>query len=293
VKVVEGSEIYNFPIHHSVHFSCKISSFYHSNSASPKEIRQAATPPALQRVGAPARAVRCLGVWAARAFPRSCRPEAGGHSEALRSPPTPRGARPLAGRPHSTVPCGPSRCSPVRVRRLMPLTVPRVRAGVLHPAGTSSPLLVKNRTASRLCPACVPTVHRPPSRPPAPLKETAASSGSGRLHTKSISPPPSLAPTVARRRTRLPHRAATSPAQRSRRPPPLAAGAPLAGPLPAPTKHRNQPPGTRGSFPARARPVPAACSPEFGRIAAGRCPGTQLRAPKFLQGLNCEPRVDL
>jgi hypothetical protein len=25
VKVVEGSEIYNFPIHHSVHFSCKIS----------------------------------------------------------------------------------------------------------------------------------------------------------------------------------------------------------------------------------------------------------------------------
>jgi hypothetical protein len=25
VKVVEGGEIYNFPIHHLVHFSCKIS----------------------------------------------------------------------------------------------------------------------------------------------------------------------------------------------------------------------------------------------------------------------------
>jgi hypothetical protein len=25
VKVVEGSEIYNFPIHHLIHFSCKIS----------------------------------------------------------------------------------------------------------------------------------------------------------------------------------------------------------------------------------------------------------------------------
>jgi hypothetical protein len=101
VKVVEGSDIYNFPIHHLVHFSCKISSFYHSNSASPKEIKQAATPPA------PACAVRRLGIWAARAFPRPCRPEAGGHSEALRSPPTPRGARPLAGQPHSAVPCGP------------------------------------------------------------------------------------------------------------------------------------------------------------------------------------------
>jgi hypothetical protein len=96
VKVVEGSEIYNFPIHHLVHFSCKNSSYGQSNSARPKFFWQAATPPALQRAGAPA-----------RAFPRPCSPEAGGHSEALRSAPTPRGARPLAGRPCSAVPCGP------------------------------------------------------------------------------------------------------------------------------------------------------------------------------------------
>jgi hypothetical protein len=141
VKVVEGSEIYNFPIHHSVHFSCKNSSYGQSNSASPKFSG---------RPRRRARAVRRLGVWAARAFPRSCLPEAGGggvgHFEALRAAPTPRRARSLAGRPHSAMPCGPSRCSPVRARRPMPLAVPRVKSGVLHPAGTSSPLLVKNRT---------------------------------------------------------------------------------------------------------------------------------------------------
>jgi hypothetical protein len=34
VKVVEGSEIYNFPIHHLEHFSCNFWSFSSSNSAS-------------------------------------------------------------------------------------------------------------------------------------------------------------------------------------------------------------------------------------------------------------------
>jgi hypothetical protein len=35
VKVVESSEIYNFPIHHLVHFSSKNLSFYRSDRASP------------------------------------------------------------------------------------------------------------------------------------------------------------------------------------------------------------------------------------------------------------------
>jgi hypothetical protein len=56
VKVVEGSEIYNFPIHTLVHFSCKKLSFYHSNRASPKQFQADATSPALQRARAPARA---------------------------------------------------------------------------------------------------------------------------------------------------------------------------------------------------------------------------------------------
>jgi hypothetical protein len=37
VKVVEGSEIYNFRIHHSVHFSCKNSSYMVSQTV-PSEI---------------------------------------------------------------------------------------------------------------------------------------------------------------------------------------------------------------------------------------------------------------
>jgi hypothetical protein len=53
---------------------------------------------------------------------------------------------------------------------------------------------------------------------------------------------------------------------------------PLAGLLPAPSEPRNCPPRTQGSIPARARPVPAGGSPEFGRTAAGRCSGTALRS---------------
>jgi hypothetical protein len=49
VKVVEGSDIYNFPIHTLVHFSCKKLSFYRSNRASPKQFQADATLSALQR----------------------------------------------------------------------------------------------------------------------------------------------------------------------------------------------------------------------------------------------------
>jgi hypothetical protein len=83
VKLVEGSEVYNFPINHLVHFSCKISSFYHSNSDSPKEIRQAATSSALQRARAPSRAVRRLGVWASSRRPEAASSRGWEHSDAL------------------------------------------------------------------------------------------------------------------------------------------------------------------------------------------------------------------
>jgi hypothetical protein len=39
VKVVEGSEIYNFPIHHLVHFDSKFWTFTCSNSGTVKRIR--------------------------------------------------------------------------------------------------------------------------------------------------------------------------------------------------------------------------------------------------------------
>jgi hypothetical protein len=125
------------------------------------------------------------------------------------------------------------------------------------------------------------------------LKAAAGSSGSGRLRTKSISPPPSPAPTLARRRTRLPHRAATLPAQWSRRPSPLAANAPPPRrpspyPNPAPESiprdprvvHRPRPagPGRRfaGIWPDRRRPAPRdpIASPQ---VSAGSKPRTKGR----------------
>jgi hypothetical protein len=63
VKVVEGSEIYNFPIHHLVHFSCKILSFYHSNRASPTFLGRLRRHPCAG--AAPARAPCRLGIRAA------------------------------------------------------------------------------------------------------------------------------------------------------------------------------------------------------------------------------------
>jgi hypothetical protein len=54
VKVVDGSEIYNFPIHLLVHFSCKNSSYFWSNVASPT---RSGRPRRYPRSSAPARAV--------------------------------------------------------------------------------------------------------------------------------------------------------------------------------------------------------------------------------------------
>jgi hypothetical protein len=59
----------------------------------------------------------------------------------------------------------------------------------------------------------------------------------------------------------------------------------LASDASAQTEHMNRAPGTRGPFPARARPVPTAGSQEFGRTAAGRCPGATLQGPKSFRGL--------
>jgi hypothetical protein len=117
-------------------------------------------------------------------------------------------------------------------------------------------------------------VHRPTSRPPAPLKAAAASSGSGRLHTKPSSPPPPLAPTLAHQPSLVPCIKPPSPVQQSRRPPPMAASAPpIAGPLPAPTKHRNRAPRTRRTF---SRPRPAG----HGRRLAGFWPDLRRPAPR-------------
>jgi hypothetical protein len=75
VKVVEGSEIYNFPIHHFVHFYSKFWSFACSNSGSAKRVQVRVRPrrpprrPHQRRAPRPPRRP-------SRAFPRHPRPEA-------------------------------------------------------------------------------------------------------------------------------------------------------------------------------------------------------------------------
>jgi hypothetical protein len=153
--------------------------------------------------------------------------------------------------------------------------VPRVKAAVLHPAARPHLLLVKNPSAPRP-EFCLRACQAGPSRPPAPWMAAAASSRSGRLHTEPSPSPPSLASTKTHRRARHSHRAATPPVSQSRRPPSLAAGAPLAGLLPAPSKPRNRSPRTQGPSPARPRPA-------VGRNLAGPpLAGTQGLHCKFL-----------
>jgi hypothetical protein len=142
----------------------------------------------------------------------------GEHSEALKSSPTPHGARSFAGRPHSAIPGGPSRCSPVRARRPMLLAVQRVTVGCsfavqAHPHPSS----LKAGPRHTLRPAGAPAARK--CRPPAPGRAAAASPVfPGRLSQLSCPPPP-LAPTIARRLAPSSHRAAASPEQGSQRPP--------------------------------------------------------------------------
>jgi hypothetical protein len=80
VKVVEGSEIYNFPIHRSVHFSSNFGSKSGSNSPAPQHVtleRDVATRQSTRR--APARAAarqgRPLGVRAHGPRPEAALPQ--------------------------------------------------------------------------------------------------------------------------------------------------------------------------------------------------------------------------
>jgi hypothetical protein len=135
-------------------------------------------------------------------------------------------------------------------------------SGVLHPAGTLSPSSLKTRPCRALCPACVPARPRP-CRPPAPLRAAVASSGSGRLHAKPSSPPafptptlthqPPLDPCIEPPTTGTAVAAATTAGHRH----------PTSPALPLPNRAQESTPRTRGSIPARTRPVPAAGSPEF------------------------------
>jgi hypothetical protein len=91
VKVVEGSEIYNFPIHHLVHFSSNFGSKSGSNSPAPQHVtleRDVATRQSARR--APAHAVTRqgspLGVRAHGPRPEAAPSLDHAHTEAIRIP---------------------------------------------------------------------------------------------------------------------------------------------------------------------------------------------------------------
>jgi hypothetical protein len=162
-----------------------------------------------------------------------------------------------------------------------PRAVPRVKAGVLHPAARPHLLLVKAPTATRPW-RCLQAFQAATETPAAPLQAAAASSVSA--PPKSSAFPPPLAPIIAQRRARRPRGAPPCRHISPRRPPRLAAGTPPRQPLPGPSQHGNRPPGTQGPSPARARPAPAGGWPEFGRTAASRRPGTTLQVNESFQG---------
>jgi hypothetical protein len=96
---------------------------------------------------------------------------------ALKSAPTPRGARSLAGRPHSSIPGGLLRCSPARARRPMPLAEPRVKVGCSFAVqARPHPSSLKPDRATHSAPP-VP-LYRSPCRPSAPLGAATVNLGS-------------------------------------------------------------------------------------------------------------------
>jgi hypothetical protein len=106
VKVVEGSEIYNFPIHHIVHFS----TIFGENRA---QSRRVETVSGRALAASRRAATRFLGVWAARR-PRQradqdpCAPRSLEVRRARASSPF----APYARAPHTGRTAGPSRAPP-------------------------------------------------------------------------------------------------------------------------------------------------------------------------------------
>jgi hypothetical protein len=183
VKVVEGSEIYNFPIDTLVHVSCKKLCFYRSNRASPKQFQADATSPALQRARAPARAPYAAPTSEPpRAFLRLV-PQSHARRKAAWTLPPPRTAR----RPANTRwTAGRSGVPPARHsrrgRRVL-LGVRRRSLGHWHARGSPINEAVTLPLAHDL-PAARLDARRCHGR------RAGVAATSGRLHAKPRSPPP-------------------------------------------------------------------------------------------------------
>jgi hypothetical protein len=163
VKVVEGSEIYNFPIHHWVHFYSTFESFARSNRVSGKRFR-------LADAGA---APRHDVVRRARASPLPRRAAVPRHPSRPRAFPR-RGSFPRQharrGAPESALPACPRpgtravvRPHPARRRTELPgRSCPSPRS-LSRSSARASPI-----RAAAFPPTCTPRPARPTEPPPAP-----------------------------------------------------------------------------------------------------------------------------
>jgi hypothetical protein len=154
VKVVEGSEIYNFPIHHLVHFYSKFWIFSRSNKGSVKRCR--ASPALGVRATAPPEAAR-------RPRPHLPRPPCTPRRLEVR---TQRASPPFAPYRARRGPCRPL----VRPRLPSPVRAPTEAAAVPRPdlrhplSRARESRLFKGLPPPRACHACAATTLTPPPR---------------------------------------------------------------------------------------------------------------------------------
>jgi hypothetical protein len=203
VRVVEGSEIYNFPIHTLVHFSCKKLSFYRSNKASPKQFRADATSPAPPRAGARPSAFEPPGLRLEAALPQATRPPRPPRSLAPSSHRAPTGRRTPNGPPVRSM---PPAVRSSRGRRLLLEALP------------SDPQSLASTQAA--IKGSLPPVHRAKPRPRAPLVP-ATGAAAARYHHRPAARQTKVASTLPCPYSRPP----TSP---SRQRDPYLAGTPAA-----------------------------------------------------------------
>jgi hypothetical protein len=200
VKVVEGSEVYNFPIHHFVHFYSTFWSYTCSNGGTGKH--------------SASRAATSHAAHLRRAVPRPAPPGApyrGAHRPEAVCPEAPR---PEAPRPEGPLPewhgCRANGTS--CLRRRTPSASLRNGGGGRPPIRSTNSSSHRRALPLRLALAYGRTpCHAIPSRPSAPVEATAASSGfqPAASPTKPSSTSPS--PTKGARATPLLCPAATSP----------------------------------------------------------------------------------
>jgi hypothetical protein len=201
VKVVEGSQIYNFPIQHFVHFYSKFLRKPRSNATSPTQANQPDATGTPAR--APARAAvppRASAMHAAPWPAAASAPAPHAFPRVQRAFPMPRAPRMSCAPRRRTV----SHMAPRSVGRRQSASAPRRRRqstgqckARTSPIKPLPPLASAHRTPS----------HRP-EPPLAPVEAPTRAYGPADQNPQLARLPPFLAPTVARRLAPFSHRAA-------------------------------------------------------------------------------------